>query len=47
VGESERPILGELNPLKNSKISRRNHEISTNGLGGALMVVLENDKSEK
>jgi hypothetical protein len=41
VGESETPILGELNQLKNSKIPRRNQEITNGGLGVALTVALE------
>jgi hypothetical protein len=31
VGESETPILGELNPPKNSRILWRNQEIATKG----------------
>jgi hypothetical protein len=30
-GGSETPVLGELNPPKNSKIQRRNLEITTKG----------------
>jgi hypothetical protein len=47
VGELERPVLGELNPPKNSKIPRRNQEITTKGSWGTLTVVLEKDKCEK
>jgi hypothetical protein len=41
VGESETPVLGELNQPKNSKIPRRNQEITNGGLGVALTVALE------
>jgi hypothetical protein len=31
MGESDTPVLGELNQPKNSKISQRNKEITTKG----------------
>jgi hypothetical protein len=47
VGELERPILGELNPPKTLRFHGGTKKLPPRGLGGALMVVLENDKSEK
>jgi hypothetical protein len=40
-GESETPVLGELNPPKNSRIPRRSQEISNGGSWATLTVVLE------
>jgi hypothetical protein len=44
VGESETPVLGELNPSKNSKIPRRGLKITNGGLGVAFTVKLERRK---
>jgi hypothetical protein len=44
VGESDTPVLGELNQTKNSKIPRRNQEIATKGSKGSPRVVLERGK---
>jgi hypothetical protein len=41
VGESETVVLGELISLKDSKIPRRNEEITNESFGRALTVVLE------
>jgi hypothetical protein len=41
VGGSDTPVLGELNPPKNSKIPQRNHEIAKGGSWGTLTVVHE------
>jgi hypothetical protein len=41
VGESETPVLGELNPPKNSRIPQRSQEITNEGLAGILRVILE------
>jgi hypothetical protein len=46
VGESETPILGELNPPKDSKILRRNQEISKGGLGVTFTVELERERAK-
>jgi hypothetical protein len=43
----ETPVLGELISPKNSKIPRRNQEITNGGLGVTLTVVLERERSEK
>jgi hypothetical protein len=47
VGEMETPVLGELISPKNSKIPWRNQGITNGGLGVALTVVLERERSEK
>jgi hypothetical protein len=44
VGESETPVLVELNPPKSSKIPGRDLEIANEGLGVAFMVKLEKRK---
>jgi hypothetical protein len=44
VGESDTPVLGELNPPKKSRIPRMSQEIAKGGLGGVLMVDLERKK---
>jgi hypothetical protein len=41
VGESETPVLGELNPPKNLRNPKRSQEITNEGLAGILRVVLE------
>jgi hypothetical protein len=41
VGESETPVLGELNPPKNSRIPWRSQEIANGGLWTFLTIVLE------
>jgi hypothetical protein len=41
VGESETPVLGELNPPKNLRNPKRSQEIANEGLAGILRVVLE------
>jgi hypothetical protein len=47
-GGSETPVLGDLNPPKNSKIPWRNLEIATKGSCAALTVEQEKEvvKSE-
>jgi hypothetical protein len=47
VGESETPVLGELNPPKDSKISQRNQEITKGGLGVAFTVELERERVKR
>jgi hypothetical protein len=41
VGESETPVLGELNPPKNQRIPRRIQEIANGETWRALTIVLE------
>jgi hypothetical protein len=41
VGEADTPILEELIPPKNFKISQRNQEITNGGLGVTLTVVIQ------
>jgi hypothetical protein len=41
AGESETPVLRELNPPKNSRIPQRSQEIANGGLWAFLTVVLE------
>jgi hypothetical protein len=47
VGESETPVLGELNPPKGSKIPRRNQEIVKWGLGVTFMIELERERVKR
>jgi hypothetical protein len=47
VGGTETPVLGELILPKKSTIPRRNQGIANGGLGVALTVVLERERSEK
>jgi hypothetical protein len=47
VGESETPILGELNPPKDSKIPRRNQEITKGGLGVTFTIELERERVKR
>jgi hypothetical protein len=46
-GESESPILGELNPPKNQRIPRRNQEIATKGLESSPLGVLESGEEKR
>jgi hypothetical protein len=41
VGESETPVLEELNPPKNLRVPRRSQEIANGGSWATLTVVLE------
>jgi hypothetical protein len=41
VGESETPVLGELNPPKNSRIPRRSQGITNGGSWATLTVDFE------